>query len=545
MPDLLQALQSNDYGFLSIVSELWALELQAVDTTSAVEYLIGNLSKPDLVQEIYEVLPGDAKKALDDLISNRGRMLWALFTRKHGDLRIMGRGRRDREKPHFEPISATEILWYRALISKAFLNLDGEPQEYAYVPDEIYKVLKQRDYSDLTPLGRPATPAEAAVVIPASDQILDHTCTLLAALRSNISRLRFSHANWPYPIDTLESLLQAAGLIKNQLPDPDLTKRFLENTRAESLAFLVNKWQASPDFIELRLIPGLKFEGQWENNPLTARNRFIEFFSSVPERKWWNINAFIAAVKETYPDFQRPAGDYDSWFILNNQTNAYLRGFCSWDEVDGAYLRFMITGPLYWFGLVELARPNKTTNLSAFRSSAWSQALWHGSPPQGLSEEDQPLKLFSDGRLIVNKLTSRAARYQISRFCSWEKETLDGYTYRITPRTLTSAKNQDLRVPMLITLLKRYTSTPVPPAVLRALENWEKSGTLAGIKPAVILVIKDPEAKLTLQKSNANKFIIEQYNDTTFSIDPKQAGRIRDVLAEAGFLCDINEDLGG
>src|SRR5579859_5992190 len=40
-----------------------------------------------------------------------------------------------------------------------------------------------------------------------------------------------------------------------------------------------------------------------------------------------------SAVKEEEPDFQRPAGNYDSWYIRDAQSGEYLRGFESWDRV--------------------------------------------------------------------------------------------------------------------------------------------------------------------------------------------------------------------
>ena len=69
------------------------------------------------------------------------------------------------------------------------------------------------------------------------------------------------------------------------------------------------------NFNELRLLPGLKFEGDWTNDPLRTRQAILELVSQIPENRWWSLAAFVAAVREQHPDFQRPAGDYDSWFI--------------------------------------------------------------------------------------------------------------------------------------------------------------------------------------------------------------------------------------
>ena len=64
----------------------------------------------------------------------------------------------------------------------------------------------------------------------------------------------------------------------------------------------------------------------------------------------------IDEIKSTEPDFQRPGGDSESGYIRSEREDVYLNGFESWDQVDGALLRFMLTGPLHWLGLAELGR---------------------------------------------------------------------------------------------------------------------------------------------------------------------------------------------
>ena len=59
-------------------------------------------------------------------------------------------------------------------------------------------------------------------------------------------------------------------------------------------------------FNELRLLPGLKFEGEWDNDPLHARQAILELVSQIPENRWWSLSAFVAAVQRTAPRFSAP-----------------------------------------------------------------------------------------------------------------------------------------------------------------------------------------------------------------------------------------------
>src|SRR5512140_635573 len=122
MPDLTHTLQGTDLGFLRMVAGAWGFELDAPDAKSALPLLVDALRDRHLVPEVVESLPAEARLALQSLVESEGRSLWAAFTRRFGEVRPMGPARRDRERPDLRPASTAEMLWYRALIGKAFLH---------------------------------------------------------------------------------------------------------------------------------------------------------------------------------------------------------------------------------------------------------------------------------------------------------------------------------------------------------------------------------------------------------------------------------------
>ena len=136
MPDLYTSLRKHDLGHFHIVSELWGLELTSNDTDVALKELCASLLDPDLLTEILEALGTEAQTALEALAAKNGRIPWAEFTRRFGDIREMGAGKRDREKPHQNPASTAEALFYRALLARAFFNTASGAQEFAYIPDD-------------------------------------------------------------------------------------------------------------------------------------------------------------------------------------------------------------------------------------------------------------------------------------------------------------------------------------------------------------------------------------------------------------------------
>jgi hypothetical protein len=552
MPDLEHALQGHDLGFLRIVAGGWGIDLNAPDAVTALPVVVqGILDHADFA-EVVESLPQDAKNVLQALMAGEGRMLWATFVRKFGDMRRMGTAKRDRERPDLKPASAVEVLWYRGLVARAFLQIppDENPQEFAYIPDDLLPLLPMLRGDAPAPLGRPATPVEAAHPIPASDRVLDHTCTLLAALRIKLEPEKLAHLQFGgIPVEALKGLLRSARLLDyDDIPHPERTRAFLEAPRGKTLAELVKGWMEDLYFNELRLLPGLVFEGDWENDPLKARRAILELVSQVPENRWWGLSAFVSAVQEQQPDFQRPAGDYDSWFIRQEgPAGGYLRGFASWDAVDGALVRFLICGPMHWLGLVDLASSEPGGEPTALRLSAWAAALWHGSAPEGglggglggLAKEDAQVKVSGDGLLTVPRLVPRAVRYQVARFCHWEPEKEPGeYRYRVTPAGLERAKAQGLRPSQLLSLLRRYCDGAVPPHLAQALDRWETSGTQALVERVVVLRVTSPEIITALRKTRAARALGDPLNDTTILIRAGMEDLVLSALAETGYLAD-------
>jgi hypothetical protein len=548
MPDLYTSLRKHDLGHVNIVAELWGLELTSNDTDAALKELCASLVDPDLLAEITESLPPEAQTALEALTAKNGRIPWAEFTRRFGDVREMGPGKRDREKPHLNPDSTAEILFYRALLARAFFNTANGAQEFAYIPDDLLRLInhgehgehreKEKESSEesvvlsspeetmmnLEQLGRPASPVEKACPIPANDFLLDDATTLLAALRLGIKTPE-THI----PVQVIEQLLKSTKIILKSGPKPEKVKVFLEAPREEALQTLAEAWLESETFNELHQIPGLVFEGEWKNQPLVTREFLLNLLDAIPEGKWWSLPAFIRDVKAKYPDFQRPAGDYDSWFIKRESDGEYLRGFTYWDQVDGALVRYFITGILFWLGQVELARPEDGAEPTAFR--VINEKL------KGRSEEEK-IVARSNGQIAVPRFAPRAVRYQVARFCEWNEAKEDEYRYTITPPSLKKATEQGLKVEHLLALLAKYTASGIPPVLVKGLKRWEANGTEARVQTQVVLRVSKPEVLEELRKSKAARFLGEMLGPTTVVLKDGTQSKVLAALAELGLLAE-------
>jgi hypothetical protein len=553
MPDLIHSLLDQDIGHLRIIAELWGLELESQDVDSAREKLAASLLDVNLLTELVDSLPPEADSAIAALLHAGGRIPWAAFTRQHGGIREMGAGKRDRERPHLQPISTAEILFYRGLLARAFFDTDKGSQEFAYVPDELVSLLnregkKEERGKTVEPLGRLASPSEKGNEILAVDSILDDATTMLAALR-------MGRSNWQFDLQ-LVTLLTSANLIKNNTIQTETVKTFLESSRADALKTLHNAWLESDSFNELKLMPSIVCEGEWTNQARETRQLLLNALNSIPEGKWWSINAFIRDIKQKYADFQRPAGDYDSWFIKRASDGQYLRGFESWNEVDGALIRFFVTNILHWLGQVDLAMAEGATEPTSFRIRSNVEGQKSDLRPLTFDEKGK-IAVASNGKISIPRDAPRVVRYQIARFCEWDESGLDTprddqrgystirnvYKYRITAGSLKHAKEQGLKAEQLLALLVKHTDNKVPPPLVKALKRWEAHGIEARVEPQTVLRVSQPEVLDEMRKSRAGKFLGEVLSPTAVIVKSGAVQKVTEAMIELGLFAEI-EDQG-
>jgi hypothetical protein len=536
MPDLIHSLLKQDIGHLHIIAEFWGFELDSTDLAAARDELSASLLDASLLAELMDSLSPQADSAITDLVNSGGRLAWQAFTRKYGDIREMGAGKRDRERPQLKPSSTAEILFYRGLLARAFFETDKGSQEFAYIPDDLLLLIEgSRDGQLPVPtaeaLGRPASPKEKGREFLANDSILDDATTMLSALR-------MGRSDWLRSIPVgqsnlrLQDLLITAKLIKKNTLQPEAVKAFLEAPRTKALKMLQDAWLQSTTFNELKLMPAFVCEGKWTNQPQETREFLLNLLEALPEGKWWSLNSFVRDIKQKYADFQRPAGDYDSWFIKRESDGQYLRGFSYWEQVDGALVKYFITDILHWLGQVDVSVAGDTAEPVAFRISAFESA----------KEEKGKISVASNGKISVERFAPRVVRYQIARFCEWEESKGEEYRYQITAQSLKQAKEQGLKAEQLLALLVRHTNNKVPPALVKALKRWEANGTEARVETQVVLRVSRPEVLEEMRKSKAGKFLGEILSPTAVIVKRGAVQQVMDALAELGLFAEVIRD---
>ena len=130
--DLRQCLIDCDIAMLRAIAERRGIELTSNSQREVVEQLAEELVQPESIADIVERLEHEEREALESLVSEGGRSKLHLFVRRYGEIRALGPGRLERERPWENPVSAVEGLWYSGLVYRAFYEMEGQTSEFIF-----------------------------------------------------------------------------------------------------------------------------------------------------------------------------------------------------------------------------------------------------------------------------------------------------------------------------------------------------------------------------------------------------------------------------
>jgi hypothetical protein len=316
-------------------------------------------------------------------------------------------------------------------------------------------------------------------------------------------------------------------------------RKFLDLRRGEQLRTLVDTWLRSTIYNELWYVPGLKPDTQagWQNDPLLARQTLLTFLENVPADKWWSVDALIAEVKEVEPDFQRPTGDYDNWYIRDAASGQFLKGFESWDRVDGALLRFILAGVMNGLGLMDTAQGGALCRLTSYGRALLNFAEW---PVSGV---DQPAPvILPDATIEIPRAASRLIRFQVARFAEWTPVANgEPFRYKLSAVGLNQAIRQAIQPAQILTYMRSIAPEPLPETVERLLEAWNAGGEQSMvIESMVVLRVPTPELLATIQKTpELRRFLAAPLGPTAVAVRADQVQQFADALQAQGLIVTV------
>jgi hypothetical protein len=553
LPTLRQCLVDTELAHLRIIARLWGLEVKAGRPLEVAAELAQLLADPAHAADTWRALPDDERAALTALLDAGGLMPTAVVVRRFGEIRAMGPGRLERETPWRDPISPAEGLWYRGLIYAGFAGQGSETYPIYFVPAELQTALPVRVKAREAIIQiEPAAPP--ARFHAGSDLLLEDLATVLAFVHNgivrprdegsaawprNIKRMLLGHLRSPDPVrlDFILHVIDQQGWFwkgddgrLRLVPEPVMT--WLQEPADQSLAVLVDAWRQVTGWDELWCLTALQPDdtGTWRSDPTLARAALMRYLAALTPGEWVRVADFVSAIKVTDPDFQRPGGDYETWYVRDPATGAYVTGFESWDRVEGELLRALLQGPAWWLGLIELAADVDGESPQVFRVPA-------PVTPTPAAEQSPPV--VRPDLTVTMPTGRRFERFQLARVADLVLVG-DPYVYRLTPASLHRARRQRIDLNRVLSFLDSLSEAPLPKAVRLSLTRCYGRGTEVWLERTVLLRVTDEAVmKEIIASPKTGRFIERTVGSTSAVVAEKDWPSLVAGLVELGLLAEL------
>lgn len=556
---LRQSLLNTHLVHLRAIAEFWEIQLTTSRQRDVALELSEAMTDSAAVERAFSRLPEDQEAALSELLAAGGEMPQRVFTREWGDIRAMGPGRMERDQPWQDPASPAEALWYRGFLFKSFEEGPDGAYEAVSIPLELTDHLPQPEPVQPTITLEPVTPPSA--ILAQDDLLLDDACTLLAYVHNERPRLGPDHRWREQHVERLSSRLRSRNLERFRFLlhlascagwfvqkgtgrlglEADAVAAWLKSSAFDQRCTLSDAWRDDATWNDLFHIPTLRPEdtGAWRNDPVLARQAILHHLRACTPNSWYALEPFVAAVKDVDPDFQRPDGDYDTWYIRDEESGAYLSGFESWDAVEGRLVRYVLTRPMAWLGLVDVGVTDTGQSETVFRLSQDGAAFLGlaGTP----SSTPLPAARLQSGFRVSVPAACRYERFQLARVADWHR-TGDRFLYRLTPSSLKRAREQSISVERVLEFLREITEAPIPSQMEQALKRWNSRGTEATLESAVLLRLSEPELMEEVTASPRLARLIEDRIGPAAAVVRRQDWpRVVTELAKMGLLPAVRD----
>ncbi len=573
MYDLRRFLVDYDLAMLRTLARNRGAPLATNLQNEAVDQLAAALLEPLSLRTALARLSPQARQALDALLAAGGRMRAPQFARAFGQVRPFGPGRLEREEPWLNPANPAEELWYAALIFRAFADDEGGPGEFVFVPEDLHPLLPppQSEPSGF-PIGTVPAPAGASAFLadggeghsplardlfaylvyiqnhdvrPYADpqpgegrlarrdrtaldrRLADADERRLALLRHLAARLGF--------VIQEDGRLRLAGA---------LVRPWLSAGRDPQLAALQEAWRDDPGWTDLCHVPGLACDQAtpWlqRYEPVAVRRALLALLARCPEDAWWSLDSFVGAVKQIHPDFQRPDGDYASWYIRDLESGDYLSGFSSWDAVEGALITDLVARPLHWLGVVDVAQGEGGL---ACRLTASGLRLLGRAGGEAKESPSPPIVIQPDMSIEVPHPTSLYTCFQLERFADpvgiQASAGHDGesWRYRLSVGGLGRALGRGLRVEQVLAFLQQASDDRLPANVAAQLRLWAGRFGQVRLDQVALLTVRNARTLRELSVLPETRALIDRVlSPTTALVRRADLPPLRKALRDLGFL---------
>jgi hypothetical protein len=246
---------------------------------------------------------------------------------------------------------------------------------------------------------------------------------------------------------------------------------------------------------------------------LTFRHWVLQILASLPDGQWVTVEDLFRVVRVLWPAFDPRMWERQHLFYSTSQQRQIgpwaltwegspltFEEPADWELVQGNFCRLLISGPLFWLGLVDLQldeeagpfrdRPDeslerlrwRSERLAAFRLHGLADVYWERvespPPPPHAAHKLAPRDL--EGSVTTSDLTisvqpssvSSEAHNLLDQIARLESVELDRFVYRLDPQAAYQAFENGASLPEILSNWERYLQIQIPGPFSTLLSEW-------------------------------------------------------------------------
>lgn len=275
-------------------------------------------------------------------------------------------------------------------------------------------------------------------------------------------------------------------------------------------------------------------------DPTVSRGQVVKLVGTLPVDQWVLATDVERLIRERAPDFLREGFEVATSRLVDLESGEELVGSDSWERVEGPLVHYLLSGPLFWLGIVEWGLFGEEWDRLRVTSAgrAWlegsDEALWPALDPFDLTEAR---------KVVAPERCDLALLWDLEPYLAIERRGPPS-EYHLNRASFARGLEAGGSLDELRRLLERAALGPLPTSFNQALERWAGRAGRYRLRPMVVLTAED-EAELneTLAKLESAGLVRERLGPRAVAITAARAGELADALERQGQLPEVDAAL--
>jgi hypothetical protein len=256
--------------------------------------------------------------------------------------------------------------------------------------------------------------------------------------------------------------------------------------------------------------------------------------------RWTLATDLDRLLREQAPDFLREGFDASTAELVDLESGELLGGPQSWVRVEAPFLRYLLSGPLFWLGLLEWGRgPESWDRLRLTRPGL----AWLAGSENILLTPPRPLELSGEGRLLAQPEADLSLLWQLEPYLTLEQRGPPS-RYLLSRASFGRGLAAGGSAAELRRLLERAAGGTLPLDLMVALQRWTIAAGRFKLRPMVVLSAADAaELDAVLERLGSSGLIRERLGPLAAVVAPTRGPELAEQLERFGQLPEVDASL--